>query len=288
MLSPDKVTDFTFSVLVQKARAHFNPKPSPIVKRHEFNTRRQGGNEAVATYVAELRKIAEFYDYGPVLSDMLRDRLVCGIHNKVIQRRLLQETALTFDKALGIALSAEAVDKDSKRLTGGTQDKDLPAPIEHVKDRPNPKHTGKGNRHSKTNKPQQPRQQSSQNSGNLDCYRCGGQHNPSDCPLKHYECHYCKKRGHLAKVCRQNKKDSSSHEQANFVEDEGDSEYGMFHVGSGQTRPLYATVTVNGNPLSMEVDTGASVTITSLETFKIIQNGESALRVYRETPDLHR
>ena len=98
MVSPDKVTDFNFSVLVQKARAHFNPKPSPIVKRYEFNTRRQGESEAVATYVAELRKIAEFCDYGPVLSDMLRDRLVYGIHNKVIQRRLLQETALTFDK----------------------------------------------------------------------------------------------------------------------------------------------------------------------------------------------
>ena len=173
---------------MEKARAHFNPKPSPIVKRYEFNNRRQGESEAVATYVAELRKIEEFCDYGSVLSDMLRDRLVCGIHNKVIQRRLLQVTALTFDKALGIALSAEAADKDSKRLTGGTEDKNLLAPIEHVKDRPYPKHTGQGNRHSKTNKPQQPRQQSSQNSGKLECYRCGGQHN-SDCPFKHHECH---------------------------------------------------------------------------------------------------
>ena len=87
-----------YLVHVEKAGAHLT-NPSPIVKRYEFNTRRQGQSEAVATYVAELRKIAEFCDYGPVLSDMLRDRLVCGIHNKVIQRRLLQETALTFDKA---------------------------------------------------------------------------------------------------------------------------------------------------------------------------------------------
>jgi hypothetical protein len=85
----------------------------------------------------------------------------------------------------------------------------------------------------------------------------------------------------LAKVCRKKKKDSSTPEQANFVEEEGDREYGMFHVGLGQTRPLYATVTVNGNPLSMEVDTGASVSITSLETFKTIQNGESTLQLER-------
>ena len=129
LVSPDKVTDFSFTALVEKARAHFNPKPSPIVKRYEFNTRRQGENEAVATYIAELRKIAEFCDYGAVLSDMLRDRLVCGIYSRAVQRRLLQEPSLTYDKALEIALSSEAAEKDSKRLTGGTEDKDLPAPV---------------------------------------------------------------------------------------------------------------------------------------------------------------
>ena len=80
-----------------KQRAIFlnavNPKPSPIVKRYKFNTRRQGEGESVSTYVAELRKIAEHCEYGTVLSDMLRDRLVCGISNKAVQRRLLHTPA---------------------------------------------------------------------------------------------------------------------------------------------------------------------------------------------------
>ena len=274
LVSPDKVTDFTYSVLVEKARAHFNPKPSPIVKRYEFNTRRQGENEAVATYVAELRKIAEFCDYGPVLADMLRDRLVCGIANKTVQRRLLQEPALSFEKALDLALSAEAAEKDSRRLTGGADDKDLPAPVEHVKDRPTPRN--KGNRYRRANPPQQPQQQGSHNSGKPDCYRCGSQHKQQDCPFKHYECHHCHKKGHLAKVCRQKKRESPPvPEQANMVEDE----YSMFRVGSGRVKPLYATVTVNGIPLSMEVDTGASVSIISLETFQTIQNGDAILEL---------
>ena len=68
---------------------------------------------------------------------MLRDRLVCGTCSRAIQHRLLQETALTFNKALEIALSAEAADKDSKRLTGVGTDKDLPTTqIGHVNDRP--------------------------------------------------------------------------------------------------------------------------------------------------------
>ena len=47
LVSPDKVTDVSFTNIVGKAKAHFNPKPSPFVKRYEFNTRRQGENEKI-------------------------------------------------------------------------------------------------------------------------------------------------------------------------------------------------------------------------------------------------
>ena len=59
-------------------------------------------------YVAELRKIAEHCDYGEVLNDMLRDRLVCGTNNKAMQRRLLVKTNLTFADAMEVAIAAEA------------------------------------------------------------------------------------------------------------------------------------------------------------------------------------
>ena len=104
--------------------------------------------------------------------------------------------------------------------------------------------------------------------------------------VKQYECHNCMKKGHLATVCRKMKGSSSpSPDRAHYIE-EGESEkprvgkeYGMYHVDAGQAKPLYATITVNGNPLAVEVDTGASVSITSQETFKAIQNGESTLQL---------
>ena len=162
-----------------------------------------------------------------------------------------------------------------------------------MKDCPDAKRAGgKGNRYSKTNKPQQPQQQSFQNSRKQQvCYRCGGHHNPSDCPFKQYQCHNCMKKGHLVKVCRKMKSSSSPSpdrarpDRAHYIE-EGESEkqrvgkeYGMYHVDAGQAKPLYATITVNSNPFAMEVDTGASVSITSQETFKAIQNGESTLQL---------
>ena len=126
LASPKKLNELRFADLVDLASKHYNPKPSPIVKRFEFNSRTQKEGESIAVYVAELRKIAEYCEYGGVLNEMLRDRLVCGTSNKGIQRRLLQQAELTFDKAMEMAQAAEAAEKDSERLTGATADKNHP------------------------------------------------------------------------------------------------------------------------------------------------------------------
>ena len=183
-------------------QAHFSPKPSVIVKRFEFNTRRQGEAESIAKYVAELRKLAQHCDYGSVLSDMLRDRLVCGVADKSIQRRLLQTTDLTFDKALEVALATEAADKDSRRLA---VDKDLPTLIGAVKDRPAPSISSGKRGRQRVHRPQPGagRAQSSRPSREeKGCSKCGGEHDQASCPFKHYECHNCKKKGHLAHKCQ--------------------------------------------------------------------------------------
>ena len=70
----------------------------------------------MAEYVTALRKIAEHCEYGEILNDMLRDRLVCGIADKRVQNRYLRETKLTYTEARDMALAAETADKDSKRL----------------------------------------------------------------------------------------------------------------------------------------------------------------------------
>ena len=49
-------------------------------------------------FVSELRSLAEFCNYGGVLDDVLRDRLVSDINNVSMQRSLLAEKDLTFEK----------------------------------------------------------------------------------------------------------------------------------------------------------------------------------------------
>ena len=52
----------------------------------------------MAEFIAQLRQLSEHYQFGNTLSDMLRDRIVCGINDQYIQRCLLAESDLTLGK----------------------------------------------------------------------------------------------------------------------------------------------------------------------------------------------
>ena len=153
---------------------------------------------------------------------------------------------------------------------------------------PNTPAAWKGNHRPKPSKPQQLSEDKQQQGSGKECHRCGGRHEPSTCPFKQYDCHFCKKKGHLARVCR--KKSRSSPERAHHVGGEETSDEGeyntMFHVSSGKVKPLYVTVTVNGNPLSTEIDTGTSVSIASQNTLESIRNGEATLELEESTVKL--
>lgn len=67
-------------------------------------------------FVAELRKLSKYCNLGDTLDDMLRDRLVCGINNQHLQRRLLAEADLTFAKAFDLAQAVKAAEHNAKNL----------------------------------------------------------------------------------------------------------------------------------------------------------------------------
>lgn len=63
-ISPEKPEDKTFEQLVEAMKCHHNPTPSEIVQRYRFNSRFRKEGETIARYLAELRALAEFCNYG--------------------------------------------------------------------------------------------------------------------------------------------------------------------------------------------------------------------------------
>ena len=93
---------------------HFEPKRLVVVERFHFNRHNQSNGESVLEYVAELKRLAGTCAFGAFLAEALRDRFVCGLANESIQRRLLSEPELDFEKAVQIARGMEAAQKSSQ------------------------------------------------------------------------------------------------------------------------------------------------------------------------------
>ena len=63
-----------------------------------------------------MRCLAASCKFGDYIPQAIRDRLVCGLRSEGIQKRLLAEAELTLTKALEIAQSMEAADRNTQHL----------------------------------------------------------------------------------------------------------------------------------------------------------------------------
>ena len=275
LVAPEKPADKSFSELVKLVRDHYCPPPSVTVQRYNFNSRTQKEGETVSQFVAELRRLSEHCDFKATLDDMLRDRIVCGVRNSSVQRRLLAESGLTFKKAFKLVQSAESAEKNATEIQRSV--------------------TVAVNAVQKTSEVQA----RSRNT----CYRCGGKHNGKDCLLDtSIVCYNCGKQGHLSRVCRSPKvsgakgrgrgstRGSAAVQQVNLPPVEGEETYTLFTLSrEGFRAPLTIDVVADGVQLSMEVDTGAVASIISKCTYRrqwskqkrpLLQRTDVHLRTY--------
>ena len=97
LLQPRKPSATEFKEIVQTLATHFRPTPKLIFERFKFRNQKRREGESITVYVAELRKLSEYCNFGEALEVMIRNHLVCGVKNESIQRRLLGERDLTHD-----------------------------------------------------------------------------------------------------------------------------------------------------------------------------------------------
>ena len=116
LVLPATLTQFLFLDIVLKMRVHSKPRLSVIVQRYKFNSRQRSPSESIAVYIAALRKLTEFCNYGESLDKMLHDRFICSITHPTVQKHLLTETELTFTKAVTVAQAVELADKGAQQI----------------------------------------------------------------------------------------------------------------------------------------------------------------------------
>eukprot|EP00731_Ephydatia_muelleri_P019266 Em0012g91a len=71
----------------------------------------QRKDESVSQFVTALKLLATSCKFGELMNNMIKDRIVCGNSSEHVKERLLRETNLTLEKAIGIS----QVDEESKK-----------------------------------------------------------------------------------------------------------------------------------------------------------------------------
>ena len=89
-----------------------------IYERNQLNNRKQETHESIDVYATALRALAATCEFGVLKDEMIRDRLVCGITENNVRRKLLQEPKLSLEKCLVICRSAEATSAHLKVISG--------------------------------------------------------------------------------------------------------------------------------------------------------------------------
>lgn len=260
LVVPARPATMSYKQLTEALLAHYQPKPLVIAERFRFQKRNQKEGESVNDYVVAIRHLSKHCEYGDHLDEALRDRLVSGLASESIQRKLLTERDLTFARACEIALSMEMASKNSLEILGKSQN----AAVNKIS-KPKIANKGRG-QFRKTNE-----NFNQKNEGKMEseqkCYRCEGRHSPQECKFKTEKCHACSKTGHIARACR-NKKHTA---MAQYVEtedqtvDTDEDEFAVYTVytASNDDRGITVNVKVDDEDISMQLDTGAAVSLAS-------------------------
>ena len=220
----------------------------------------------VAKYVAALRSLAEHCNYADVLNDMLRDRLVCGVNNEKIQQRLLAEKDLTFAKAMELASAIESAEQGSRAISNGQA---VQGSVNYQANTRQQQQPWKRNSHrARPESEQREHPGGHKNNPKLVCWRCGDDHKAPECRFKESKCRNCKKTGHLAKMCRK----GGQKKQAHYLDlDENEDSYSLYSVRSKALEDaMMISLTLNGVPVSMELDTGAALSLINKSTYQKI------------------
>ena len=270
-LAPAKPTKNTFTDIVAVLKEHWQPKPSEIVQQYNLCSRLQKEGQSIADYVADLLyRLLEHCGFKEnTFDDMLCDRLVCGVKDTCIQKKLLTESDLTFKKTYRMVQAVEAAEWQLTEL----QDNDEAGhPVHLVQDKKSTDLT-QGN-----------------------CYQCGGSRQLRVLFQGSIMYRVCGKTGHIARACwtkndkpqktgsqgKPTQKPARTHCIKKDSSDEKtstDEEYSspLYSISDSQwSKPLVVTPRLNGTELKMEIDTRASLSLISEETYHKVWEANSA------------
>lgn len=265
-MSPTEPETKTYAEIVSTLESYFDPEPLEMVELWKFRSRQQKEGESITDFITALQRESKHCKFEAYLPKALRNQLVFGLRSQKIKSRLIEEKNLTFDKAKQIAISMEASGEGVEMLNRRIHDVNL-SDIKKPQHQSSYGPSGSKVTNKNTNK----------------CFRCGSEtHLANTCAHKNTICGFCKKKGHLQRVClaftNEAKSKGKFHVkkyQAHLVEEDNssdtevdnDQEVCVFEIGKINDEDyalfpkIFLRVKVGGGVIKFEVDSGSPVSL---------------------------
>ena len=236
-------------------------------ERYVFNSRSQKEGENIDAYVTTLRNLTKNCNFCECLSDtLLRDRIVIGIRDNSVRKKLLETKNLTAQKCVDICRAAEVTEARMRTMTSATEQ------VHRV----GKAASGSSGRHRKppAKTRGQPKKSSQTSSADkITCRFCCYEHvrDRDKCPAFGKTCRKCNKPNHFeaSSECKAKKK------SVRHIAEVSDEEYEIIDtvqvrgeinaVAQETSRELYAQMLVGEaeEPVNFQLDSGASVNLIS-------------------------
>ncbi|XP_062516385.1 uncharacterized protein K02A2.6-like [Corticium candelabrum] len=248
--------------VIELMEAHCVGEANVTYERFVLDQRRQNHGEPFDKFLTSVREQAQRCRFGDQESDMIRDRIVCGVHDQGLRKQLLQRKNLSLADCVDLCRAYEATEKRAKTMSGADTE------VHRVQKQYVPK----------SSKVKSKRYQSKDTvkvSAKTECQYCGLQHAKGrvNCPANGKQCSKCGKLNHYARKCRsQPSVKSRVHcAQESVSSDEAEElmtltltgQHDVNAVRTAKYRPqIMATMLLEGKSMvQFQVDTGASCNV---------------------------
>ena len=224
-----------------------------IHERFLFNSLQQQPTETFDSFYSKLRTHVKRCQYDNMTDELIRDRIVLGIHCNDTRKKLIASgNTLTLNNTLKLCHSQEVAISAMKEFTNLTVTEPLSktvAAVSKARSKPGPYYP---------NRPS-------------NCHWCGKEPHPRDkCPAKNSDCNSCRKKGHFASVCR-SKPTTTGRMLTHEVTTEQETDTNTTCIFTGEltidslttTEEWTVALEINSHTLTCKLDSGADATILS-------------------------
>ena len=280
----------TVDEIIKKLDEHILGQTNETFERYKFNARGQMCEEAIDAYVAALKILQKTCNFCDCLKDsLLRDRIVFGVRDNGVRKRLLQERSLDLSRCIDICRTHENTTSQMKLIT------DTGEEVHRVEER---RHFTNKRQHGRGQFRQQKQERTTFPTPTrpiVNCKFCGRQHERKKemCPAWGQVCSKCNKRNHFSRCCPPDVRskvhvidEQSSDVEYEVYEDSVLTVYTDESIRHVSTGPLYTEMMLpNKTAIKLQIDSGATVNVISAKHVDInnVTSSGVKLKMYNNT-----